>query len=76
MKQQLYRDVIKDSREFYNKYFDVLKPDSLLASKNWGTTKFESSDSGAVSVNGLAGAKAENYKVSVTQLAYSSLRLH
>lgn len=69
MKQQLYRDVIKDSREFHDKYFDIVKPDSLLASKNWGTAKFESSDSAVVSVNGLAGGKAENYKVSVTQLA-------
>ena len=69
MKQQLYRDVIKDSREFYNKYFDIAKPDSLLLSKNWGTTKFESADSGAVSVNGLAGGKADNYKVTVEQLA-------
>ena len=69
MKQQLYRDVIKDSREFYNKYFDISKPDSLLLSKNWGTTSFESSDSSAVSINGLAGAKPDNYKVNVTQLA-------
>lgn len=69
MKQQLYRDVIKDSKELYNKYFDISKPDSLLLSKNWGTTSFESSDSSAVSVNGLAGAKPDNYKVNVTQLA-------
>ncbi|MBU3135993.1 flagellar filament capping protein FliD [Clostridium gasigenes] len=69
MKQQLYRDVLKDSKDFYNKHFDVSKQDSLLKSKNWGTTKFESTDSGAVSVEGLAGGKADNYNVSVTQLA-------
>ncbi|NKF06930.1 flagellar filament capping protein FliD [Clostridium gasigenes] len=69
MKQQLYRDVLKDSKEFHRKYLEFSNQDSLLQSKNWGTTTFESTDSGAVSVNGLAGGKAENYKVSVTQLA-------
>ncbi|MGL5084486.1 MAG: flagellar cap protein FliD N-terminal domain-containing protein, partial [Clostridium sp.] len=54
MKQMLYRDVINDSRELYNKYFDVSKPDSLLLSKNWSTTKFTSSNENVLSVSGSA----------------------
>ncbi|MBU3109063.1 flagellar filament capping protein FliD [Clostridium gasigenes] len=72
MKQQLYRDVIKDSRDFNDKYFTTAKADSLLLARNWATTKFESSDSAAVSVTGLAGGKSENYKVTVDALATSS----
>lgn len=69
VKQKLYREVIKDSREFYNKYFDLAGKDSLLLSKNYSTVNFNSTDEGAVSANGLAGAKSGNYKVSVDQIA-------
>lgn len=63
IKQQLYRDVINESREFYNKYFDVAKKDSLLLTKNWGTTKFTSSNENVLTVTGSSDAKPENYTV-------------
>ena len=63
IKQQLYRDVINDSRELYNKYFDVSKKDSILLSKNWNTVKFTSSDENVLTVTGNSEAKAGNYKV-------------
>ena len=66
MKQQLYRDVIKDSRDLYNKYFDVSKPDSLLLSSNYGINKFTSSNENILSVNGGADSKAESYKITGT----------
>lgn len=66
MKQMLYRDVINDSRELYNKYFDVSKPDSLLLSKNWATTKFTSSNENVLSVSGNTDAKAESYTIKGT----------
>lgn len=69
IKQQLYRDVIKDCRDFYDKYFDITKSNSLLASKNYSTVKFDSSDSAAVNVTGLGGAVKDNYRVSVSQVA-------
>ncbi|GAB6167712.1 flagellar hook-associated protein 2 [Clostridium carnis] len=72
IKQKLYREVIKDSREFYNKYFDVANKDSLLLSSNYGTSKFTSSDETSVSATGLAGAKTGNYKVTVEKLATST----
>ncbi len=63
IKQKLYRDVIEDSREFYNKYFDVSKTDSLLLSGNWSTTSFTSSDESVVSVKGSVDAVAGNYTI-------------
>ncbi|MCS6104147.1 hypothetical protein DWV12_06945 [Clostridium botulinum] len=69
IKQKLYRDVIKDGKEFFNKYFDVAKSDSLLFEKNWSSVSFTSSDESIVSAKGNGGAIKGNYEVSVTQLA-------
>lgn len=63
IKQKLYREVIKDSRELYNKYFDITKSDSLLLSKNWTTTKFKSSNEDVVTVTGGGEAKPDNYTI-------------
>ncbi|NFG23415.1 hypothetical protein FDF11_00485 [Clostridium botulinum] len=69
IKQKLYRDVIKDGKEFFNKYFDVAKSDSLLFEKNWSSVSFTSSDEGIVSAKGNGSAIKGNYKVSVEKLA-------
>lgn len=66
IKQKLYREVIKDSREFYNKYFDVTKSDSILLSKNWATTKFTSSNENVVTVTGRSDAKPGSYTITGT----------
>lgn len=66
IKQKLYREVIKDSREFYNKYFDVTKSDSILLSKNWATTKFTSSNENLVTVTGGSDAKPGSYTITGT----------
>lgn len=63
IKQQLYRDVINESRELYNKYFDVAKTDSLLLSKNWSTVKFQSSNENVLTVTSSSDAKPGNYTV-------------
>lgn len=68
LQQTMYREVITECRDFYNKYFDIGKPDSLLLSKNWVTTKFESSNP-AVTVTGGSNAEAANYTVEVRNLA-------
>ncbi|MBN1064020.1 flagellar filament capping protein FliD [Clostridium botulinum] len=69
IKQKLYRDVIKDGKEFFNKYFDVAKSDSLLLEKNWSSVSFTSSDESIVSAKGNGGAIKGNYEVSVEHLA-------
>lgn len=62
IKQKLYTDIMKESKDFYNKYFDIAKSDSLLLSSNWKNVKFTSS-SPIVKVTGNSEAKAENYKI-------------
>ncbi|MBN1057653.1 flagellar filament capping protein FliD [Clostridium botulinum] len=69
IKQKLYRDVIKDGKEFFNKYFDVAKSDSLLLEKNWSSVSFTSSDESIVSAKGNGGAIKGNYEVSIEHLA-------
>lgn len=66
IKQKLYREVIKDSRELYNKYFDVTKTDSILLSKNWATTRFTSSNENVVTVTGGSDAKPGSYTITGT----------
>lgn len=66
IKQKLYREVIKDSREFYNKYFDVASSNSLLLSKNWSSVQFTSSNENVLTVSGSGDAKSENYKITGT----------
>ncbi|WP_346920326.1 flagellar filament capping protein FliD [Clostridium sp. UBA7339] len=63
IKQQLYRDLIKESKELYDKYFDVAKTDSLLLSKNWSTVKFQSSNENVLTVTGGSDVKPGNYTV-------------
>ncbi|MDV4149719.1 flagellar filament capping protein FliD [Clostridium sp. AL.422] len=66
IKQKLYREIIKDSREYYNKYFDVTKSDSLLLSKNWSSVKFESSNKNVLTVSASSDAIPGNYTVTGT----------
>ena len=68
LQQEMYRNVIKECRNFYDDYFDISKSDSILLQRNWGTTTFESSNS-AVSVTGNGGAEVAKYSVEVTSLA-------
>lgn len=77
IKQKLYREVIKDSRELYNKYFDVTKSNSLLLSKNWSSVKFKSSDENVLTVTGSGDAKAENYTITgtIAKAAKASINL-
>ena len=68
LQQEMYRDVIKECRNFYDDYFDISKSDSILLQRNWGTTTFESSNS-AVSVTGNGGAEVAKYSVEVKSVA-------
>jgi flagellar hook-associated protein 2 len=69
--QELYRDVIKQLKDFYSKYTDLTNLDSNLAmTRNYQTTAFTTSDTtGAVSAEGLAGAVTGNYNIKVANIA-------
>lgn len=73
LKQNLYRDIVKDMQAMYTKYFDIgssaNKNTNLLLSSNYDTVKFSSSDSSVVTARGLAGAKTGSYDMEVLKKA-------
>lgn len=74
IKQKLYRDLVQKSQDFFNKYLDRSSKDCLRQSSNYTSVKFNATTSSgaastAVSVKGLNGAEAQNYKVQVLQTA-------
>lgn len=62
IKQQLYRDIIKEAQDLYNNHFDVLKSGSLVRASTWQSVKF-TSDSSNLTVTGDASAKLGNYTI-------------
>ena len=44
----MYREVITECRDFYDKYFNMTKADSVLLQKNWAGVSFESSNSSVI----------------------------
>ncbi|GAA0077569.1 flagellar filament capping protein FliD [Clostridium sp. CTA-5] len=69
IKQKLYRDIIKENRDFFSKHLDILKSDSLLKQSNWSAIGFTSSNESAVTAKASGGAIKDNYTIDVTQLA-------
>lgn len=67
IKQQLYRDVITEGRDFYDKYCDLAKSGNLLSSSSYSTVKFTSSDEFSITATGGADAVKGNYKVTVKE---------
>lgn len=68
MKQEMYQDLIKSGREFYDKYFNVAKSDSLFNSNSYTSVSFKSSDESVGTATATSSATKENYSVNVTQL--------
>ncbi|MDD6796599.1 MAG: flagellar cap protein FliD N-terminal domain-containing protein, partial [Clostridiaceae bacterium] len=68
-KQEQYRAIMTQAKEFQNKYLDVLSSNSLFSSSAYNTLKFTSADSTVVSATGSTKAKAGNYKVVVDSMA-------
>lgn len=71
-KQETYRDIIKTTKSFYDKYFSVTSKDYILGSKAFNTTTVNSSNSGVISAIGTVGASNINYQFEVKQLASSA----
>lgn len=69
LQQELYREVITECRDFYDKYFDISKSDSILLQRNWSSVSFESSNSSVVTATASGGASVDSYDVKVVQLA-------
>lgn len=67
--QEQYKQIMSDSSDFYDKYFDVLKTGSLFSSSTYQSVSFKSGDDTKVTAKGFAGANVNDYKVTTTQLA-------
>lgn len=72
IKQQLYRDVIKDGKSFYNKYFDITKSGNLVSSSSFSSTSFISSNEAVATAVGSSTALKSNYTISVSKMAKSA----
>lgn len=69
LRQKLYRDIIKENRDFFDKHLDIAKNDSLLKQSNWSSVTFTSSDESIVTAKASGEAVKDNYKISVSELA-------
>jgi len=74
-KQELYRDILSDTATIKNTYFDLLKPDTNMLSKNnyssfdVTATSVTAGETAGVSATASVGVQTGNYKVEVTELA-------
>lgn len=68
-KQEIYRDVIKDVKGLYDKYFSATSPNYILSSKVFSTITVNSSNSNIISATAGAGASSVNYKFKVDSMA-------
>lgn len=70
-KQEQYRDIISDIKNFSNKYFDVLSKDYILGSQGLSTATVKSSNSSVISAVAGSNAIESNYTFDVEKLATS-----
>jgi flagellar hook-associated protein 2 len=67
--QEIYREIIKDTKGFEDKYFSLSSKNSLLSSSAWSTLGVTSSNSSVITATGNAGANKVDYKIEVNKLA-------
>lgn len=73
IQQELYRGVIKEGSDFYNKYLDLAKSDNLLSASKYASTTFSSSNENVVTAKSVSGsAIKDTYTVEVKSLATSA----
>ena len=68
-KQEQYREVITKSKNFYNKYCDILSGGNFLTSSTYNVMKATSSDNNNVTATASTKAKAGSYEVTVSTAA-------
>ena len=68
-KQETYRDITKNTKEFYDKYFRATSKDYILGSKSFNTLNISSSNDNVITASGTSSANSINYKFEVSQMA-------
>lgn len=72
IRQKLYRDVIADSRKFYDKYFDLAKGNNIFQGSAFNTVKYISSNESIVSAKETSSGFEGKYTVDVKKMATSA----
>ncbi|GIM32906.1 flagellar filament capping protein FliD [Paraclostridium bifermentans] len=67
--QENYREIIKNVKGLYDKYFSATSPDFILGSKVFSTVMINSSNSNVISAVAGAGANKIDYKFKVDEMA-------
>lgn len=70
--QETYRDITKNVKGFYDKYFNVTSKDYILGSKSFNTITVNSSNNSVITATGTSSASNINYKFDVKKLATST----
>lgn len=70
--QETYRDITKNVKGFYDKYFSVTSKDYILGSKSFNTITVNSSNNSVITATGSSSASNINYKFDVKKLATST----
>ncbi|HBF5455740.1 TPA: flagellar filament capping protein FliD [Clostridioides difficile] len=68
-KQEIYRDVIKESKNLYDKYLSPDATNCITNAKAYSATRITSSDESIIVAKGSAGAEKINYQFAVSQMA-------
>lgn len=68
-KQEIYRDIIKDAKSLYDKYFSMTSNNNLLSDKNYSTFKINSSNTDVITAVSGSGTDRINYTFDITQVA-------
>ncbi|MBC5630939.1 flagellar filament capping protein FliD [Clostridium sp. NSJ-6] len=69
--QETYRDITKNVKGFYDKYFSVTSKDYILGSKSFNTITVNSSNNSVITATGSSSASNINYNFDVKRLATS-----
>lgn len=67
--QETYRDITKNVKGFYDKYFSVTSKDYILGSKSFNTITVNSSNNSVITATGSSSASNINYNFDVKRLA-------
>ena len=68
-KQEIYKDVIKDTKSLYDKYLSMTSSNSIISSKNYTNIAINSSNSNVITAVAGPGAEKVNYDFEITQIA-------
>ena len=68
-KQEIYRNVIQESKDLYDKYLSINSPNSIVSEKAYSSTRITSSDESIIVAKGSAGAEKINYQFAVSQIS-------